>query len=76
MKAEIVKVQQPLSSTEADPPWLIYAKGHDRQQMLPKGAIPSAVVKAMGHDARAFFKAHYSSVVGWAINERVKDQDW
>jgi len=72
--SEIIKVQRPLNNPSA--PWLIYARGRNRLQTLPPGAIPPYVIKAMGDDVEGYFTGHWSSIVGWAIAGRVEDQPW
>lgn len=72
----IVKVQRPLITNDLNAPWLIYDESRKRTQQLPDKVVPDRVKKAMKGDFKAFFNAEWSSVVGWAINERVKDQLW
>ncbi|MCB8880076.1 hypothetical protein ACELLULO517_07505 [Acidisoma cellulosilytica] len=67
----IVKVQRPLSG--GDGRYLVYAEGKSRMCEQP---IPPAAKKSLGDDLKGYFNAHYSSIVGWAVNERVKDQSW
>ena len=74
MPTEIVKVQRPLMPP--DGPWMIYGKGRKHQTLTPADAIPKHVKDAMGTDYKGYFKGAWSSVVGWGLSERVKDQDW
>ena len=67
---EIVKVQVPVYG---DVVALIYAKGRDRMTQQP---ITNYLREKMEGRYKAYFRAHYSSIVGWAIGERVADQDW
>jgi hypothetical protein len=32
--------------------------------------------KLMGNDVKAYFSGAWSSIVGWALNERMPDEDW
>jgi hypothetical protein len=76
MATTIIKVQKPIKSSDRDAPWLIYARGRSNMTQVPDRAIPASVKKAMGKEFRAYFNGIWSSTVGWAINERVADQDW
>lgn len=69
---EIVKVQRPLVGDD----WLVYAKGRVRSQVLPKFVIPAYVREKMGDDLKGYFEARWSSIVGWAIGDRVAEQEW
>jgi hypothetical protein len=71
MPLEIVKVQVPLSGGVSH--CLVYdkARKHVNQQPLLRD-----VKKALNGDVKGYFKAAWSSVVGWGISERVPDQDW
>jgi hypothetical protein len=73
---DIIKVQRPLMTNDESAPWLIYDKSRKRQQQIPESVVPPAVVKAMGNDAKGYFEGYWSSIVGWAIGKRVKNQDW
>jgi hypothetical protein len=73
---DIVKVQRPLMTNDADIPWLIYDKSHKRSQQLPQRVIPPAAVRALGNDPKGYFEGHWSSMFGWVIGKRVKNQDW
>jgi hypothetical protein len=72
MAKEIVKVQRPLAGGRPGI-FLVYAEGRKKMQEQP---IPPAAKKALGSDAKGYFNAYWSSTVGWAVNERVEDQDW
>lgn len=76
MAIEIVKVQRPIASNAADPPWLVYDKTRKHYETIPAGAIPESVKKALGSDAKGYFKGAWSSIVGWGLSERVGEQDW
>lgn len=73
---EIVKVQRPLMSSVTEAPWLVYAEGRDRVEMVPEAKITDAVKKAMADDMRAYFVAEWSSDNGWSLKDRVSDHDW
>lgn len=69
--SEIVKVQVPIVGNKSL--CLVYAKG--RRNMVEQ-PVPDAARKALNGDLKGYFKGTWSSVVGWAINERVAAQDW
>jgi hypothetical protein len=73
---DIIKVQRPLMTNDESVPWLIYDKSRKRQQQIPESVVPPAAVKAMGNDAKGYFEGRWSSIVGWSIGKRVKEQDW
>lgn len=75
MSGEIIKVQRALTSTDpcGHSVVLVYAKGH--KHMCPQPLTNELAAKLRG-DHKAYFRGYYSSIVGWAINERVEDQDW
>lgn len=74
MTEQIVKVQVPLDGAAVGTGrGLVYAEGREGMQMMP---LPLPVQKALGRDPKGYFKAHWSSVVGWAIGDRVPDQAW
>jgi len=68
--SEIVKVQVPLTG---DGPALIYdkARKHTVQRQLL-----GYERKQMRGDLKAYFKASWSSVVGWGLTTRVGDESW
>jgi len=68
--SEIVKVQIPLGGPG---PALIYDKAQKYSVMRN---LTRDEEKAMGDDVKAYFKASWSSVVGWGLSQRVEDQDW
>lgn len=71
---EIVKVQVPLAGAAVGTErCLVYAKGRKHVSEQP---IPDAARKALGDDPKGYFNGTWSSIVGWAIADRVKDQDW
>lgn len=69
----IVKVQVALASPGA--PWMIYANGRVRMQMLPDRDVPAELRRAMGDDKKGYFAAVWKRG-SWQIGERVPDQDW
>jgi hypothetical protein len=71
---ETVKVQRPLFPP--DGPWLIYGRNHKHSREVPHFLIPDYVKKAMGDDKKAYFVGAWSSIVGWGLSSRVKDEDW
>jgi len=74
MGIEIVKVQRPLSPP--DGPWLIYDRAEKHVDHVDARTIPKHIRDAMGCDHKAFFKGAWSSVVGWGLSQRVKEQGW
>jgi len=68
--SEIVKVQIPL---DGPGPALIYDKA--RKYSIMRN-LTRHEEKAMGDAVKAYFKATWSSVVGWGLSQRVEDQDW
>jgi hypothetical protein len=72
----IIKVQRPLMTNGDEPQWLLYDKARKHQELLPEKLVPKNVGTAMGGDYKAFFNAEWSSIVGWGISDRVKDQTW
>lgn len=73
---DIIKVQRPLSTTDPTIPWLIYDKSRHRQQQIPQSVVPPRAVKDMGSDLKGYFEGTWSSIVGWAIGKRVRNQEW
>jgi hypothetical protein len=72
--SEIVKVQVPITASEADQMPLVYAKGH---RLMVQQPLDLATKRAMGADFKAFFKAEYRPTLRrWSIGTRVKDRDW
>ena len=76
MPSEIVKVQRPITSTEAGAPWLIYDKARKRVEQKPSATIGNDVRKAMGADYKAFFQGTWSAKGVWELSDRVDDQSW
>lgn len=73
----IVKVQQPLSSSHPNPPWLVYAEGRKDMRWVAATLVPGAVKDAMGEDPKGYFEATLANPQAeWEIGERVEDQDW
>lgn len=70
MTDEIVKVQVRLIG---DSIGIVTNRTGTRLKSQP---IPPYAVKALGNDRKGYFKANWSSVVGWAIGDRVEDQTW
>jgi hypothetical protein len=73
---EVVKVQKPLSSNNADPPWLIYDQGKKKVESRAAALIGREVKAATGNDPKAYFEAEWSAEEGWKIGDRVLDQKW
>lgn len=71
MSIEIVKVQVPIVGDRGT--CLVYDKNRRHMQQQP---LLGYVEKALDGDLKGYFKAAWSSVVGWGISERVADQDW
>lgn len=72
--SEIVKVQVPLAGADVGSGrFLVYAKNRKHTVIQP---IPEAAMKALGENPKGYFNATWSSIVGWAIAERVADQSW
>ena len=76
MGVEIVKVQRPIMTNDDQQPWLIYDRKRKHRTIVPAGAIPAHVKKALGGDFKGYFTGAWSSVVGWGLSDRVADQDW
>lgn len=72
----IVKVRRSMVTSEEEVQWLIYDKDRKHMEELPDRLIPNYVRAAMGDDHKAFFNAAWSSIVGWALSDRVGDQTW
>jgi hypothetical protein len=72
----IVKVQRPISTNDPSVPWLIYDRARTHMEHRPESDINPYVKKSMGEDFKAFFRATWFSVTGWALSERVKGQNW
>jgi hypothetical protein len=72
---QIVKVQRPIRSSEPGDPWLVYAKGRQRVQVIPETKVPRRVKRALGDDLKGYFNADFYAD-GWAIGGRTADQDW
>jgi hypothetical protein len=68
--SEIVKVQIPISG---DGPALIYDKSRKHIVQRPLLAYEA---KQMRGDLKAYFKASWSSVVGWGLTSRTGEQNW
>ena len=73
MSVEIVKVQVPLNLGEGPVEVLIYDQNRRHVVVQP---LVADTAKKLGADKKGYFKATWSSVVGWGISERVSDQDW
>ena len=74
MTEQIVKVQVPLGGDGVGSnSGLVYAAGRQHMNVQP---LPAAVLAALEDDPKGYFKAHWSGIVGWAVGERVADQDW
>jgi hypothetical protein len=73
---EIVKLQQPLSSNDLDPPWLIYDQGRKKVESRAAALIDRAVKVAMGDAPKGYFEGEWSAEEGWKIGDRVLDQKW
>lgn len=73
---ETVKVQRPIVTSGGESLWLIYDKKRRHVTQVPDGAIPSNVKQKMGKDHKAFFTGAWSSIVGWGLSDRVKDEAW
>lgn len=73
---ETVKVQRPIVSNDPRNPWLIYNKERSHVTEVPDAAIPTYVKAAMRGDMKAYFIGAWSSIVGWGLSKRVKDEDW
>ncbi len=71
MALEIVKVQIPLAGDRRI--GLVYDKA--RKHMIEQPILEDTR-KALKGDLKGYFRAAWSSVVGWGISERVPDQDW
>lgn len=71
---EIIKVQRPLNDPNG--PWLIHDKNRKHPEVRRPELVTRYLQERMGTDQKAFFMGAWSSVVGWAINDRVEDQDW
>lgn len=70
----IVKVQVPLAGAAVGSgKCLVYAEGRKNMVEQP---VPAHVIKALKGDLKGYFQAQYSSVVGWAIGDRVSDRPW
>ena len=69
---EIVKVQRPVIGDE----WLIYDKDKNHVEQLPDRLVSTYIKAAMRNDHVAYFGAAWSSIVGWGLSRRVKDQNW
>jgi hypothetical protein len=72
MPLEIVKVQVPLVGGNSNE-CLVYDKARKHMSTQP---LLSEVRKALKGDPKGYFKAAWSSIVGWGISERVPDQNW
>lgn len=66
----IVKVQVPLTGGNK---CLVYDR---RRKHVSEQPLLSHVRKALNGDAKGYFRAAWSSVVGWGISQRVADQGW
>lgn len=75
MPIEIVKVQRALASSHPAgyEQVLVYDKARKHMTEQP---LTSDVREKMGSDMKAYFKGAWSSIVGWGLSERVKDQGW
>ena len=72
MAVEIVKVQVPLNTASRDHV-LVYDRERKHMVEMP---LLSHVAEQLGSDAKGYFRAAWSSVVGWGISTRVADQNW
>jgi hypothetical protein len=82
---EIIKVQVPIASSEPIPEvgmgemthfnCLIYPSNRDPKKTR-RQPIPVKAYNALKGDLKGYFNGHFSSIVGWAVNDRVADQDW
>lgn len=66
----IVKVQVPLNG---EGPALIY---DEEKKLTIQRPLLKDEKKAMGADAKAYFRASWSHVIGWRLRNRVQDQGW
>lgn len=73
---EIVKVQRPSTTNDPAAPWLIYDKAERHIESRPGNLVRQAIKDAMGDDYKAYFVGAWSSVVGWGLSKRVKNQNW
>ena len=73
---QIVKIQKPLFTAEPNPSALAYGVGHSHEQSIPMSSLPPHVIFALRSVDKAYFRATWSRVSGWAIGERVADQRW
>lgn len=74
MSMTIVKVQRPLN--DPDGPWLIYDRAEKHVEHRISAIVSRYTREKMGDAHKAYFKAAWSSVVGWGLSDRVPDQDW
>ena len=68
---EIVKVQVPLFGGRGQ--MLVYDR---KRKHVNEQPLLLDVQRQLKGDAKGYFKAAWSSVVGWGISERVPDEDW
>jgi len=73
---EIVKVQRPVTTNDPTAPWLIYDKERKHVQQRPAHLIVNHVKEMMGNDYKMYCMGAWSSVVGWGISKRVKNEAW
>ena len=69
---EIVKVQVPLAGGTPNT-CLVYDRARKHMVEMP---LMNHVKAALKGDPKGYFRAVWSSVVGWGISERVGDQPW
>lgn len=75
----IVKIQRPVTSNDADMPWLIYNERQTYHVMIADADIPAEVKRAMRGDFKAYFNATFVNARvsdALEINERIAAQDW
>lgn len=72
----IVKLQRPLASNRANPPWLIYDRDHSFQVLVAAERLPAHVLKAMGDRNVGYFEvaARNGQVTQWG--RMMTDQHW
>ena len=73
---EIVKVQQPIMTSEPDRPWLLYDRNHKHVVSLPEEMIPQRIRYEMGPAPKAYYWGEFSSLGVWVLDRRTEPQKW
>lgn len=72
----ILKIQRPLSSNVADPPWFVYSEDREVEAHIPAAKVGDGLRLMMGNAPKIYVDGEIAADGNLVIERQVADRNW